>query len=259
MTQPVAQDLRNRISTLAEALFQSIGMQLSVDRYRAIAVSRGANLDTVDFPLNDRFWLKKQFAETRRLSNENQRLAAIDTIINRANPGPGGRYDDLGNTVLQPHLVNQGPGYAQDPGSYRSPRSGWITFDGGLIGRTSADATRIDGPARFLEYPRAWWDFVETRYETPLVMNYKQLDPQSRYQIRVVYVGRGSKIRLVANQRIEVHPYLERPGCRVRTLQFDIPAEATRDGTLTLDWSIEPGQGGFTSAAAIAEVLLIHK
>ena len=68
VTRPVAQDLRNRISTLAEALFQSIGMQLSVDRYRAIAVSRGANFDTVDFisPPQRSSWLKKQFAEIRR-------------------------------------------------------------------------------------------------------------------------------------------------------------------------------------------------
>ena len=102
--------------------------------------------------------------------NGNQRLAAIEAMVNQANPGPGGFYDDLGNTALQPHLVNQGPGYDQDPGSFRSPRSGWTTFDGGLIGRTSADATRLDGPARFLENPKAWWDFVETRYETPLTM-----------------------------------------------------------------------------------------
>ena len=116
-------------------------------------------------------------------------------------PGRAVTTTTWGTRVSQPHLVNHGPGYDQDPGSYRSPRSGWIAFDGGLIGRTSADATRIDGPARFLEYPKAWWDFVETRYETPLAMRYEQLDPQSRYQIRVVYVGRVAKIRLVANQQ----------------------------------------------------------
>ena len=65
--------------------------------------------------------------------------------------------------------------------------------------------------------------------------------------------GRVSKIRLVADQRVEIHPYIERPA-PMRALEFDIPAEATRDGTLTLQWSIEPGQGGFTSSAAVAEV-----
>ena len=33
------------MNELAEALFQSIGMQLSVEKYQAIEVGRGANLD----------------------------------------------------------------------------------------------------------------------------------------------------------------------------------------------------------------------
>jgi hypothetical protein len=41
----------------AAALFQSIRMQLSVGRYKAIATERGANLDTIDLPLNNRGWL----------------------------------------------------------------------------------------------------------------------------------------------------------------------------------------------------------
>ena len=54
VAQPVAADLRARIFALAEALFQSIRMQLSVPRYKAISVGRGATLDTVDVPLNNR-------------------------------------------------------------------------------------------------------------------------------------------------------------------------------------------------------------
>src|SRR5204863_9695822 len=38
VTQPVEIDLRTRIHELAEALFQSISMQLSVSKYRAISV-----------------------------------------------------------------------------------------------------------------------------------------------------------------------------------------------------------------------------
>ena len=45
---------------LAEALYQSIRMQLSVERYKAISVGRGANLDTIDVPLNNRRWLKQR-------------------------------------------------------------------------------------------------------------------------------------------------------------------------------------------------------
>ena len=43
VTHPVAVDLRARVFELAEALFQSIRMQLSVPRYKAIDVGRGAD------------------------------------------------------------------------------------------------------------------------------------------------------------------------------------------------------------------------
>jgi hypothetical protein len=46
VTEPVTQDLRSRVFELGEALFQSIRMQLSVEKYQAIAVGRGANLNT---------------------------------------------------------------------------------------------------------------------------------------------------------------------------------------------------------------------
>ena len=65
---------------LAEALFQSIHMQLAVKPYGAIAVGRGATLDTIDMPLNDRVWLADRFTEIRALSSEADRVAAIDRI-----------------------------------------------------------------------------------------------------------------------------------------------------------------------------------
>ena len=76
-----AADLRARIFELAEALFQSVRMQLSVSRYQAISVDRGANLDTVDAPLNNRGWLKARFAAIRELPVEPARLAGIDEIL----------------------------------------------------------------------------------------------------------------------------------------------------------------------------------
>jgi hypothetical protein len=75
----VEEGLRTRIFALAEALFQSIRMQLSVPLYRAISRDRGATLDNIDWPITDR-------------------APTPDT-------GPGGFYDDLGNPSRQPHLV----------------------------------------------------------------------------------------------------------------------------------------------------------
>jgi hypothetical protein len=76
-SQRTAPELRARVFELAEALYQSIRMQLSVERYQAIAVGRGANLDEIDKPLNRSVDLKKRFAQIRALASEPERLAAL--------------------------------------------------------------------------------------------------------------------------------------------------------------------------------------
>jgi len=73
-------ELRARVFELAEALFQSIGMQTSVPRYRAKQISRGANLDMIDIPLNHSVSLKEAFAEVRKMDSEEQKLARISSI-----------------------------------------------------------------------------------------------------------------------------------------------------------------------------------
>ena len=81
MTERAAVELRARVFELAEALFQSIHMQLSVPRYRAISVNRGANLDDIDKPLNHAPNLKNRFEEIRKLPSEPERLAAIAEVV----------------------------------------------------------------------------------------------------------------------------------------------------------------------------------
>jgi hypothetical protein len=76
-SQRVAPELRARVFELAEALYQSIRMQLSVERYQAIAVNRGANLDEIDKPLNRSVDLKRRFAQIRALASEPERLEAL--------------------------------------------------------------------------------------------------------------------------------------------------------------------------------------
>ncbi|MEZ6053515.1 MAG: hypothetical protein R3C02_19335 [Planctomycetaceae bacterium] len=67
VTSPPSPQWRAHIVELADALFESIKMQLSVERHQAIAVGRGASLDTIDMPLNNRLWLTDRFAEIRKL------------------------------------------------------------------------------------------------------------------------------------------------------------------------------------------------
>jgi hypothetical protein len=244
LTQPVAQWARARVFELAEALFQSIRMQLSVPRYKAIATERGANLDTIDLPLNNRGWLITRLAEIRQTSDERERLKSLDEIVNWTNPGPGGFYDDLGNLSRQPHLV-RGPGFAADPAYFQSSLVGF--------------AIRNLGGTLFPE-PRSWWDDAEALYDAPLEMVYHDLDPAAQYKIRVVYAGDSTrpKIRLTAGNGIEIHGLISRP-VPFKPLEFDIPRAATASGTLDLKWYRESGLGDAGRGLQVAEVWLIRK
>jgi hypothetical protein len=240
-------DWRTRIFQLGEALFQSIGMQLSVERYQAIAVDRGASLDTLDFPLNNRRWLAEQFARIRKLPPAPEGLKALDEILQWTNPGPGGFYDDLGNIACQPHL-QRGLGFTEDPGCFQSAR---VDFEEDLV----VDEPDEDpGVARRV----SWMDHAEALYDAPLQMAYTGLDPNARYKVRVLYAGDSPKrkIRLVANDTLEVHPYLAKP-MPFKPLEFPIAPEATRQGKLTLSWFGELGLGGNGRSCQVSEVWLI--
>jgi len=237
LTQPVSASWRSRVFELAEALYQSIRMQLSVERYKAISVGRGANLDTIDMPLNSRLWLKQRFAELRNLKDESERLKGLDEIVNWSDPGPGGFYDDLGNPMRQPHLV-RGPGFEKDPAFLESALLGFFYYPGG---------------------PASWWTYAESLNDAPLRMRYTNLDRAAQYRIRVVYATEtpSPMIRLMADD-LEVHPFIKKEA-PIRPVEFDIPRKATEDGELNLSWYREPGLGGNGRGCQVAEVWLIKK
>jgi len=81
MEQNTGYELRARVFELAEALFQSIRMQLSVEKYQAISWVRGGYLDTIDNPVNQSVELKKKFKEIRKISSENKRLVEIKALV----------------------------------------------------------------------------------------------------------------------------------------------------------------------------------
>ncbi|MBI2925394.1 MAG: hypothetical protein HYY24_06785 [Verrucomicrobia bacterium] len=249
VSERTAARLRARVFELAEALHQSIGMQLSVSRYKAIAVDRGANLDTLDWPLNSRLWLKARFAELRKLPDEAGRRRGLEEILSWTDPGPGGFYDDLGNVSAQPHLVAGLP-YAQDPAFLESPHAGFEEGDQS----ENPEAHLASAPHR------SWIDHAESMNDAPLRLRYAKLDPAARYKVRVVYAGDSPrrKIRLLANDALEIHPLMDKPS-PVRPIEFDLPAEATRKGTLTLSWTREPGLGGNGRGCQVSEVWLIKR
>ncbi len=219
ISQPAAPALHARIFELAEALFQSIGMQLSVPRYKAIAVDRGASLDTVDVPLNDRLWLERKFSEARG------DVAQIDSILNWTDPGPGGFYDDLGDLTHQPHLVRGSVSLEYQP----RWRQSWWTYAESLG----------DEPLRM-------------RY-TGL-----DQAAQYRVRVVYAGDSPNRKIRLAAGDGIQVHPLMRKPQ-PVEPVEFDIPRAATAKGELDLAWYGEPGLGGNGRGCEVAEVWLIKK
>jgi hypothetical protein len=228
VTDRVAVDLRARVFELAEALFQSIRMQLSVQRYKAIAVDRGATLDTLDAPLNNRLWLEQRFRELRAAATDSDRATGLHEILHWTDTGPGGFYDDLGDVTRQPHLVR--------------------------------DETTLVGFGPSGTRRRSWWDNAESRYDAPVRMHYDGLDGAASYKIRVTYAGENPrrKMRLVAGEKLEVHGFMEKPA-PLRPLEFDIPHEATEHGELDLAWYGEPGLGGNGRGCQVSEVWLIKK
>lgn len=228
-----APDLRARIEQLGDLLFRNIGMQLSVEKYGAANWERGAVLDALDNPLNDRLWFESAFTEVLAMSDEPARMEKLKRLLNWEEAGPGGFYDDLGNPRRQPHLVLEKE-WAADPGYVQSTQNEFITIKG-------REAWR-----------RSWRDQAQTLYGTPLRMRYDNLDPNASYTLRVLYTGRfRPTMRLVANKAYEIHGSLPQP-TEVTPLEFVVPREATASGTLELEWHLLSGRG-----CQVAETWLI--
>ncbi len=201
-------------------------------------MGRGATLDTVDVSLNNREWLSGRFAAIRKLENEPARQREIDAIVNWTDPGPGGFYDDLGNPLRRPHLV-MGSAYDKDPAFLHAPQTG---FDW--------------EPA----WRRSWCRHAGALIDETLRMRYAGLDPEALYTVRIVYTGDmfQAKVRLVAGESLEVHPYLLKPR-DMKPLEFDLPHAATGSGSLDLTWHAEKGRGGNGRGCQVSEVWLIKR
>ena len=224
--------LRSRLLEVADRLFASVRLQLSVARYGASGVERGANLDRVDADLTGRAYLARAIAAASD-------RAALARLADRPRAAEGALYDDLGRPDAEPHLI-RGMGFAADPQFYAS------AIDG------IADHTADDGwlPAQI--------DYAETLYDEPIRLHYERLDPRRRYRLVATYAGEDYALpmRLVANGRIEIHPPMPRPA-NPATVEFDIPWAATKGGRLDLAWTRPPGLGGSGRGHQIAETWLI--
>jgi len=245
---PVAQDYKKRCWEIADYLFEAIGSQTSVKKHQAQS-GRGDFMDYIDAPLSNVVWLLAQFEKIQQQQDEQARLALIEQLLNRENPGPGGFYDNLGQSLDTPRLAKY-PAWEDDPGGLRSAQVG---FGSGLKGQEwvyTVPAAGFGGRAM----PLAWMHQITTLYETPLTVIYEDLDPHASYVLRAAYTGRfQSKIRLTADDKFQIHGFIQTGTTPIN--EFAIPNEATADGRLKLTWTCGEGERG----TQVAELWLIVK
>jgi hypothetical protein len=232
------QPWRTAIEELAGRLFHDIGLQLSVAKYGASAIGRGASLDTVDVSLSDRVWLEREFARIGSMSDEASRSRAFAAIMHWSDLGPGAFYDDLGDPSAETHLV-RGPGFPSDPAFFHSALDG-------IADRTPDQGWRLSEIS-----------YAGAPYDHPLELRYTGLSAKLHYMLRIVYAGDDSTtpVTLTANGHYLIH------GPRLRTtnpetVEFAVPPAATRGGTLDLQWTRPKGLGGGGRGLQVAEVWL---
>lgn len=237
-TRRVHSDWRARCFALADSLYKNIGSQLSVKKYGA-KPGRGNFLDDIDVPLNNSGWLLSRLSAVEKIRQDTIKLAAIREMLNRTNPGPGGFYDNFGSFDSDQRIISSKT-WAQDPGSLQSP-----VIDFGISLRGADEDT----------VPLAWKSQITTHYNTPLELKYNNLDPGSRYLIRVTYTGRfHSRMKLTADKKYLIHDFIQ-TGDSQAVYEFPIPSEALSDGIVVFSWICgETGRG-----AQVAEVWLIKQ
>jgi hypothetical protein len=241
-------ELRKRLEELGSALFNSIGMQLDVKNYQARSAERGAVLEFLDEPLNNRAWLEAKFdsieARASQSGDGNQQSSSyaafsldqqkktIDTILKWENPGEGSFYDDLGNAEKQPHLLRQ-KAWEEDPGAVESPQEEFSKYEDARL---------------------SWMDQAQTLFGTPLRMKYTNLHEGAFYRLRVTYAGRfRATMRLLANGTTIIHEPIKQPA-PIAPVEYFIPRELTKGGELRLEWQLVDGRG-----CQVAEVWLIKE
>jgi hypothetical protein len=221
-TQPIAPGLRKRIEDLCADLFASIGLQTSVPKYKAKNYERGAVLDHVDYPLNNRWWLADECKKISAMKTAEEQVAALQKIATWENPGNGSYYDNISS-------VSRGP----------------------RVKTVSYDATDV-----------AWWDngFSRKRLSSQLfqgspVLEYSNLEPGARYIIRVC--GYGDALLRVDGMRLSPVLYNKEADA---FKEWIVPLSLTGDGKITVTFD-EPEESNLNwrQHSRISDVWLLKR
>jgi len=169
---PISPEVRQKVVDYCEALFKSIGMQTSVPKYQASGAERGAILDFLDYPLNNRWWLADEFEKIKKMTNEKDQLARLEVIAKWENPGPGSFYDNISDLSKGPRVKTR-----------TEDATDVLWADNGL------SRLRLSSQL-FQNFPR---------------LDYADLDPKAMYTIRIS--GYGEALLRVDGVRIAPTTY----------------------------------------------------
>jgi len=232
VSQPVKREWRQRIEDLCAELFKSIKFQTSVSKYNASGHERGAVLDFVDRPLNNRWWLEDEFARIRKLPTEAERLKSLELIRTWEHPGEGSFYDAVADVAKAPHVIHT-DGLRIDSLLERIPNPGFWMWDSGFSHRRLSWHATLD------------W---------PLGLVYHGLDPAASYRVRLTGYGQmrlrlNGRLGTPSVPRIEIGEFME----------FPVPPEAIKDGHLKLTFDKLPEEAhlNWRRQSRVSEVWLL--
>lgn len=160
--EPVNQDYRAIVLNYAEMLFKSIGERGSLEH--GASIGRGAIIDFIDMPLNNRRWLEDQIAEAKNLKSEKSRISKLKFVATYSDENERVIYDNIGS-VTSKHDVTE-----------------------------PTTALKYLADSELFNRKRLSSLIVQPTFETKL--SYKDLDTNSNYLIRLS--GKG-KVFLKAN------------------------------------------------------------
>lgn len=229
----VSPELRARIEDLCEMLFRSIGLQTSVDKYYASGEERGAVLDFVDYPLNNRWWLEDEVKKVRALGSEADKVNRLHVLATWEHPGPGSFYDNVGNVSKSPHVVRGDSDFvAPEEGTRREPMFSW--WDQGK------------SRAR-LSWQASMW---------PHSVVYEGLDPEATYVVRSS--GYGQALLRINGERVQ--PTLD--GKQMGEIkEFPVAPMFSKARKIVLTWDRpkDEGQLNWRQRSRLAEVWLLKR
>ncbi len=193
----VSQELMGKVFKYAEDLFQSVGAQTSVEKYNASAAERGAILDFIDYPLNNRWWLEDEFKKIREYKTEEEKLTKLEFVRTYENPGEGSFYDNISSANAK-HVTSE----TDDAIDY-------LWENNGLSRKRLS--TQL--------------------FQFSPVLEYDELDPKSDYMIRVS--GYGEALLRANGKRLKPTKY-EKGFEQFK--EFPLPKDLIKEGKLKISF-----------------------